>query len=75
MIVSCYESTFCISSFHFRNMPSFDTILLWYANIQHVNSRDVVNEMLIKQNINDLLFLFHNFFDQLSAKPSNNRNL
>ena len=53
MVVSCYESTFCISSFHFRNMPSFDNILLWYANIQHVNSRDVVNEMLIKQNIND----------------------
>ena len=43
---------FHICSFQFRNMPSFDTILLWYANMQHVNLKGVVNEMLIKQNIN-----------------------
>ena len=38
---------------------------MWYANIQHVDLRGVVNEMLIKQNINYLLFLFYNVVDQL----------
>ena len=52
LVVSCCKPTSHISSFQFRNMLSFDTILLWYANIQHVNLRGVVNEMLIKQNIN-----------------------
>ena len=54
---------------------SFDTILIWYPNIQHIDLRDVVNEMLTKQNINYLLFLFYNVIDQLSAKPSNNRHV
>ena len=75
MVVSCCESTSCISSFHFKNMPSFDTILLWYTNIQHVNLRGALNEMLIKQNTNFFLLLFYNVVDQLSAKASNKRHL
>ena len=75
LVVSCCQSTSCISSFHLRNMPSFDTILMWYVSIQHVDLRGVVIEMLIKQNINYLLFLFYKAVDQLSAKPSNNHHL
>ena len=54
LVVSCCESTSCISFFPFRNMPSFDNILLWYANIQHVNLGGVVNDMLIKRNIHEM---------------------
>ena len=60
LVFSCCQLTSYIGSFHFRNMPRFDTLLLWYTNIWGVNLRGVVNQMLIKQNINDLLLLFCN---------------
>lgn len=72
LVVSCYQPTSCISSFHFTNKPSFNTILLWYTNIKHVNLRAVVNKMLIKQHFNYLVFVFYNIVEQMLAKPSSN---